>query len=400
MMLEKLQGNPIISKLHIIQLFEAYFNAALKIKIGRQLMRQKQVDKELGEEMHGVRRGHTDHDALVTQQINIDIATQYRHPGNILNLYASNFFDRLFPGMSAIAMRRVGVPKTVTTSLMMTISKMSHRVRMAHVVSPNSIAPLPGEVWNGVGQGSGESSPIWLFTEEVMLKAYKQLAKGVEWNDPLSSERYMANVIGYIDNNNLIQSFDATETRTNISNATSSAYNTWEGLLKATGGSLSNEKAKIFAWNWKWSEGLPKMNDLSKEIPIEGEPEIKLQPLNEPVKFLGIMSNPQGDLKKEFEVRCKEAKIFAKALKTSSLSQQESWTAYTTMWESKVRYYAPINMFTQCQWQKIQSIILQEFLPKIKMNRNTPRSIMLGIPSRGGLVITPAYTQHGYEIVK
>lgn len=61
LMMEMKKGFPLVSKLRMIQLFEADFNAVLKLKIGRQLMHQPVVEKNFRHEMHGGRQHRSTH---------------------------------------------------------------------------------------------------------------------------------------------------------------------------------------------------------------------------------------------------------------------------------------------------------------------------------------------------
>lgn len=80
LMLEKCQGRPLLNKLRIIQLFEADFNASLKIKISRQLMRTAEEQQLFGKDMHGGLKGKSMHDALMTQQLTYNISQQNKTP--------------------------------------------------------------------------------------------------------------------------------------------------------------------------------------------------------------------------------------------------------------------------------------------------------------------------------
>lgn len=153
-MLEKIKGNPRIDKLRIIQLFEADFNVALKIKIGQQLMRHPHMNTILGNDMHGVHNRRTAHDTLITQKITINIAKQKQIPGTILNLDVSKCFDKLFPNMSALDFKSVVTPKCFCCVLMKTISNMKQKVRTAHGVSKIIYIVLPRRsmVWCWAGQ--------------------------------------------------------------------------------------------------------------------------------------------------------------------------------------------------------------------------------------------------------
>ena len=88
-MLQKTIGRPIINKLRIIQLFEADFNAVLKLKISKQLMRAASKQGFFGEDMHGGIQGKSAHDALLTQQITYNISQQQKMQCSSLNLDAT-----------------------------------------------------------------------------------------------------------------------------------------------------------------------------------------------------------------------------------------------------------------------------------------------------------------------
>ena len=87
-MIKKITGQPRLEKLRIIQLLEADFNAALKIKIGRQLMRKLGTNNMFGDDMHGGRPGNSEHDALLAQWLVCDSLNQQRRRVSILNLDA------------------------------------------------------------------------------------------------------------------------------------------------------------------------------------------------------------------------------------------------------------------------------------------------------------------------
>lgn len=114
----KIRGNPLITKLRIIQLFEADFNAALKIKIGRQLMSASEALGFLGDDMHGGLNNHSAQTAILTQQLTCNVSQQYRTPCSILVLDDSKCFDRIFPNIVSITLQRIGSPKEMYSSLM------------------------------------------------------------------------------------------------------------------------------------------------------------------------------------------------------------------------------------------------------------------------------------------
>ena len=109
-MIEKVKGSPKNDKLRIIQLIEADFNAALKIKISKQLMALAEKHVLLGTQMHGGRRNKGTSDALLTQRLAYDISQQSHIPMVTLNLDATKCYDRIFPNFATLTLGRLGVP--------------------------------------------------------------------------------------------------------------------------------------------------------------------------------------------------------------------------------------------------------------------------------------------------
>ena len=86
MMIEKVAGCPRIDKLQIIQLLEADFNVVLKIKVGRDMMKNTEKRQLLGDQMHGGRKGRGTSMDLMTEQLVNDITRQKRLCTITLNL--------------------------------------------------------------------------------------------------------------------------------------------------------------------------------------------------------------------------------------------------------------------------------------------------------------------------
>ena len=108
-MLEKIEGQPRIDKLRIIQLLEADFNIALKIKIGRSIMYNAERNQTLGNQMHGGRRGNSTATELSIQKLTHNITKQTRRCMVSMNLDATKCYDRIFPNLGGIALSRLGL---------------------------------------------------------------------------------------------------------------------------------------------------------------------------------------------------------------------------------------------------------------------------------------------------
>ena len=101
---EKLQGFPILNKLRIIQLFEEDFNAVMKIKISRDLMRKYEINFQLGDDMHGGRQHCTERHALLTHKLTFNVSHQQCSKFSVINLDSTKCFDNIFRHISVPTM--------------------------------------------------------------------------------------------------------------------------------------------------------------------------------------------------------------------------------------------------------------------------------------------------------
>ena len=266
LMLEKCHGRPIINKLRIIQLFEADFNAYLKIKISRQLMRKAEKQGLFGSDMHGGLKGKSTHDALLTQQLTYNITQQQRSSCASLNLDATKCFDRIFPNLMVPALERIGTPHNTCVTIAKTLRHMKHRVRTAHGVSSRVIQAPLSELWSGVGQGGAASGPAWLAMELPILEAMKKYSPGIQLQGPANQPHFTATAIGYIDDNNIVNTYRHNIDYREIQSDLQTTLNGWSGLLSATGGALSQQKCTASSWTWEWKHGLPVICDLPTNV--------------------------------------------------------------------------------------------------------------------------------------
>ena len=76
-MIQKLQV-PYITKLRIVQLYEADFNTMLKYLLGYRLMQHIEKHGINGNQLYGSRKGKCPYDALITVRVIYDMARTQR----------------------------------------------------------------------------------------------------------------------------------------------------------------------------------------------------------------------------------------------------------------------------------------------------------------------------------
>ena len=86
--------------------------------------------------------------------------------------------------------------------------------------------------------------------------------------------------------------------------------------------------------------------------------------------------NPLGTQKDEFKFRMAQVKHCATQINQTRLTQYEAWITYLTQVLQKVTYPFVAIRFTVKQLHKLAVIIDNVILPKMKINRKTPRAVV------------------------
>ena len=160
-MIEKVKDIKDITQMRIIQLMEADYNAALKIIMRRTINNaiQKNI---ISHDLHGGLPKRSTHDALLSQQIIIDITNQSNQSGTLLNVDASKCFDRIYGNMENISLQRIGLHELTGNTISTATKNTQHHVRTSYGDSNNYFQSPDNNIWSGVGKGNAAAGPRWL----------------------------------------------------------------------------------------------------------------------------------------------------------------------------------------------------------------------------------------------
>ena len=409
-MIKKLK-DPLLPKLRIVQLFEGDFNAGLKYLIGKKMMKHMNKNNIHDPETFGSRSGKTAPEAMVNLQLLFDHQRTWRLPVAILFNDAIGCYDRIVPTLCEIAMRARGCPKGIAQCHTKTQKGMIHRIRIAtgisegiikfsltnlQIVVDKTILCIQGKT-GGIGQGGGAGPLAWIAVIDVMLEAYRKLNKGVEALDPLQLYSIFYWLISYVDDNTIVVSFGESESQTNILKTIRSNLGSWRRILQLTGGDIDVEKSKWSTMRWKHCKtwGTAKLETI-KEFPgkvgmIDNHNGIqttkvlgRLEP-DKAERVLGIRLPMDGNMKDELKFRCQQIKKLSIRIYNAPLTHWDAWMIYESRYRSMIRYPLPVTLFTEKECIIIQKPFIHALLPKMGMNRNTPRSVVYGPKSLGGL---------------
>jgi hypothetical protein len=409
-MIKKLK-DPLLPKLRIVQLFEGDFNAGLKFLIGKKMMRYMN-DKNLHDpETFGSRSGKTAPEALTNLQLLFDHQRIWRQPISIIFNDAVGCYDRIIPTLCELAMRAKGCPKSIAQCHTLTQKGMIHRIRIAtgisegiikfsldnmEVVVNKTLTCIQGRT-GGIGQGGGAGPLAWIAVIDVMLAAFRQLNEGAMAMDPLQLYSICYWLVSYVDDNTIVTSFQDNATQHQILQTTRKSLGSWRRLLQLTGGDIDVAKSKWSIMRWKYCKvwGIPNL-ETRKEFPGDvgmidrdrGQISKKLLGRLEPDeadRVLGIRLPMDGNMKKEYQFRCNQMTEFGKKILLAPLTTRDAWLIYESRYRSKIRYPLPVTLFTEKQCINIQKPFIHALLPKLGFNRNTPRVVIYGPTSLGGM---------------
>jgi hypothetical protein len=129
-MLEKMFGVPLVSKLQAILLMEADFNAMNKEVYGVRMLEEARKYKLIPEEIFSEKNCMADNGGLA-KTLFYNIVCQLRVPAAIAFVDASNCYDCIAHAMALLIFQSFGVEDTAVMAMLETIQEMKFFLRMA-----------------------------------------------------------------------------------------------------------------------------------------------------------------------------------------------------------------------------------------------------------------------------
>ena len=399
----KKKDEPYSQKLRIIQLFEGDFNGGLKYLLGRQLIKHATKTGIIDNEAYGSRTGKTANEAILNLQLLYDNHRIWKKNLGLLFNDADKCFDRITINLADIALRRMGCSKTITKCNTIVLRNMKHHIKTSHGISKgyiqfneetkkiydnkNNIIKLSGRI-GGVGQGGGGSPIIWLGVLLILLEAYRKTNKGANMEHRRTAEQLIYWILSYVDDNSIVQTFDHDTSVTAMLEAMKKSLLEWNHLLEITGGGLSLEKCKITLMKWKsnyWGiQTLSAKANKTETIQINKDDSLeRLEPWNAE-RILGVRLPMNGDMRHEFNFRKDQATSLGKKLYQAPFTPHDANMVYETRYKPMITYALSITTFSELQLNEIQKKFIYLLLPKLGLNRNTPRAVIYGPACRGG----------------
>ena len=130
-MIEKVAGCSMISKLRSILLMEADFNFANKCIFGVRMLNNVRKYDWMPEEIFS-EQNRTADDGTLAKVIFFDISGQTRRPAGVAAVDADNCFDRISHAVASLCFQAFGVETSAATAMLRTIEDMKFFLRTAY----------------------------------------------------------------------------------------------------------------------------------------------------------------------------------------------------------------------------------------------------------------------------
>ncbi len=407
-MLKKIAGFPLITKLRVIQLLEADMNLAFRILWGRRLISHAISHGVDTPWQFGNRPGTIVQSALLLKALSYDFLCLTCSPAIVFNNDAKACYDRVVPSLGLMATERLGMHATAATSMLATIFSMQYFIRTIYGLSPEFFNSIFYLLILGVLQGSGAAPCIWFCVSCVLFHALQQYTTGFNASCPCQLRH--SNQLGeaFVDDTDLWLSspnsngLSLIPAMADLPCPTLGTPSTF-----ASGGALALSKCFFYLICWKWdTHGNPSLrvnlDDTHVTFPMTSGRSTVISFIDrvecsEGRRTLGVRLTPDGSFTTELTYRITQASKWASNLTQSPLTREEVYTAYCTMWRPSVEYPLPVTSFTKAQCHKLQTSYTGTFLTHMGLPCTTAQEIIFGPYRYGGFAFSELWVRQGVE---
>ena len=333
-MLEKMFGCTLISKLRSILLMEADFNFVNKQIYGVRMLDQVRKYKLMPDEIFSERNRMAE-DGTLAKTLFYDISRQSRRPAGLASVDAESCYDRIAHAIASLVFQSFGVPSKSAVAMLKTIQDMKFFLRTAYGDSSDFATSSIEVKSQGLCQGNGAAPAGWTVISITLLNAHKERGHSAIFRTPVSAKQGKIAAIIYVDDTDLLHiDLEDNETLEETHWALQESMISWGGLLLASGGSLKPEKCFSYLWDFEWSEdgvwGYSKEADDEKYdlcIPLKDGRSSLIERLgvDDARKTLGYWTAPSGNSEVSIQRMKEGAQEWIDKAKTGGLHRRYVW---------------------------------------------------------------------------
>jgi hypothetical protein len=302
-MLEKIFGCALITKLRSILLMEADFNSTNKIIYGQRMLQAVRRYKLMPEEIYS-KKNHLANNGTLVKVLFYNIVRQTRLPAGIRAVDADNYYNRIAHPIASLVFQSLGIKKEACESIFSTIQDMKFFLQTGFKDSKEFASATRSIKTQSMCQGNGAVPAGWMVDSITMLNAHKCKGHGIHLGSPITKQStHLAGSI-FVDDTNIEHlNMNKSESVKEAHGALQESITNWGRLLIATGGVLKPAKCfyHIISFGWKqdgsWRyEANEARADLEIVVPLANGTFLPIEhlPVTTPTKTLGQMTCPMG----------------------------------------------------------------------------------------------------------
>jgi len=305
-MLEKMYGCTLVSKLRAILLMEADFNFTNKVVFGVRMMDNVRKHGYMPEEIYS-EQGKTADDGTLAKVLFYDIVRQSRLSAGLASIDAANCYDSIAHAIASLVFQAFGVPEGAVESMLTAIQEMKYFLRTAYGDSTDFVGSSIEVKFQGLCQGNGAAPAGWAVISITILHAHKEKGHGGHFVCPISDLSGHLAAILYVDDTDILHlDMHQDQTVWEAHEALQSSVTNWGKLLLATGGAFKPAKCfyHLIAFKWRgdgtWDYQDSTQNeelDIFVPMPDGSTAPIEHLGLDEGKKTLGVITCPSGKLR-------------------------------------------------------------------------------------------------------
>jgi hypothetical protein len=237
-MLEKTLGVTLVSKLQVILLMKADFNATNKIVYGDRMMTNVRKCNLMPEEIFSKKNRMAD-DSTLCKTLFYDTTRQVRVPAATTSVDTSNCYDRIAHAIVSLVFQAFGVPATAIETMLGAIENMKFFLQTGFGNSKSFAGGGISIKTQGLTQGNGALPASWAVISICIIGAHGKKCHGEKFTCPITQLKHHLSAILYVDNTDLLHiDLSKDETVDEVHRAIQDSVYSWGNLLIAIGGVL------------------------------------------------------------------------------------------------------------------------------------------------------------------
>ena len=202
-MLQKVFGCSLITKLRSILLMGADFNGANKTVFSIRMLANARKHNMLPEEIFSEWNRMADNGTL-TKVLAYNIIRQTRRPAGIASVDADNCYERIAHHIASLVFQSFGVPPAAVESMLTTIQEMKFFLCTGFGDSIDYASSTVAIKIQGLCQGNKAALAGWAVASICIFNAHKKKGHGTHFLCPITKLKNHIEEVIYVDNTDLV----------------------------------------------------------------------------------------------------------------------------------------------------------------------------------------------------